>query len=216
MPADPTDRSLSSCGYPGKGRIWKNSRANKTYLILDQELDTLDGSSCGLGDGGGDTTHCYRRSASTPCEIRCRKPHPSPPDESDGNNDRSTLAKVDILKKSITKGGLLKHRSAWGSWRWDSGLAKIWSQCHWATMKLTTQWQSMRSMFMPLIEANWASLRLNGDDQDSLMKLGRNHKSKGSNRDMYVHAHDGLLLRRFVAHVCDGWSWDQGLRGDIE
>jgi hypothetical protein len=26
----------------------KNSRANKTYLILDQELDTLDGSSCGL------------------------------------------------------------------------------------------------------------------------------------------------------------------------
>jgi hypothetical protein len=87
-------------------------RADKTYLILDQELDTLDWSSCGLGDGGGDTTHCYRRSAFTPCEIRCRKPHLSPPDQSDGDNNRSTLAKVDILKKSITKGGLLKRRSA--------------------------------------------------------------------------------------------------------
>lgn len=31
-----------------------------TYLILDQELDTLNGSSGSLGDGGGNTTHCYR------------------------------------------------------------------------------------------------------------------------------------------------------------
>lgn len=30
-----------------------------TYLVLDQELDTLDGSSSGLGDGSGNTTH-YR------------------------------------------------------------------------------------------------------------------------------------------------------------
>lgn len=28
-----------------------------TYLVLDQELDTLDRSSGSLGDGGGDTTH---------------------------------------------------------------------------------------------------------------------------------------------------------------
>jgi hypothetical protein len=27
------------------------------YLVLDEELDTLDGSGSGLGDGGGDTTH---------------------------------------------------------------------------------------------------------------------------------------------------------------
>jgi hypothetical protein len=32
-----------------------------TYLVLDQELDTLDGSSGSLGDGSRDTTHCYRR-----------------------------------------------------------------------------------------------------------------------------------------------------------
>lgn len=28
-----------------------------TYLVLDQELDTLDGGSSSLRDGGGDTTH---------------------------------------------------------------------------------------------------------------------------------------------------------------
>jgi hypothetical protein len=28
------------------------------YLILDEELDTLDGGGGGLRDGGGDTTHC--------------------------------------------------------------------------------------------------------------------------------------------------------------
>lgn len=27
-------------------------------LVLDEELDTLDGSGGGLGDGGGNTTHC--------------------------------------------------------------------------------------------------------------------------------------------------------------
>jgi hypothetical protein len=31
----------------------------ETYLVLDEELDTLDGSGGGLRDGGGDTTH-YR------------------------------------------------------------------------------------------------------------------------------------------------------------
>lgn len=28
------------------------------YLVLDEKLDTLDGSGGGLGDGGGHTTHC--------------------------------------------------------------------------------------------------------------------------------------------------------------
>ena len=28
------------------------------YLVLDEELDTLDGGGSGLRDGGGDTTHC--------------------------------------------------------------------------------------------------------------------------------------------------------------
>jgi hypothetical protein len=27
------------------------------YLVLDEELDTLNGSGSGLRDGGGDTTH---------------------------------------------------------------------------------------------------------------------------------------------------------------
>lgn len=29
-----------------------------TYLVLDEELNTLDGGSGGLRDGSGDTTHC--------------------------------------------------------------------------------------------------------------------------------------------------------------
>jgi hypothetical protein len=29
-----------------------------TNLVLDEELDTLDGSGGSLGDGGRDTTHC--------------------------------------------------------------------------------------------------------------------------------------------------------------
>jgi hypothetical protein len=28
------------------------------YLVLDEELDTLDGSGGSLRDGGGNTTHC--------------------------------------------------------------------------------------------------------------------------------------------------------------
>lgn len=44
---------------PGK-EMPSGRRIIKTYLVLDQELDTLDGSGSGLGDGGGDTTHCYR------------------------------------------------------------------------------------------------------------------------------------------------------------
>lgn len=29
------------------------------YLVLDEELDTLDGGSSSLGDSGGNTTHYY-------------------------------------------------------------------------------------------------------------------------------------------------------------
>ena len=29
-----------------------------THLVLDEELDTLNGGGSGLGNGGGDTTHC--------------------------------------------------------------------------------------------------------------------------------------------------------------
>lgn len=31
--------------------------AENTYLVLDEQLDTLDGGGGGLGDGGRDTTH---------------------------------------------------------------------------------------------------------------------------------------------------------------
>lgn len=38
-----------------------------TNLVLDQELDTLNGGSSGLGDSGGDTTH-YRKVSIDLCE----------------------------------------------------------------------------------------------------------------------------------------------------
>jgi hypothetical protein len=31
---------------------------DETYLVLDEELDTLDGGGGGLRDSGRDTTHC--------------------------------------------------------------------------------------------------------------------------------------------------------------
>jgi len=33
-------------------------RQGEAYLVLDEELDTLNGSGGGLGNGGRDTTHC--------------------------------------------------------------------------------------------------------------------------------------------------------------
>jgi len=51
-----------------------------TYLILDKELDALDGSSSSLRDSGGDTTHCCSVLAScqvdhnTPAQLRLRWP----------------------------------------------------------------------------------------------------------------------------------------------
>jgi hypothetical protein len=47
--------SLGSAEVPAKWPrivLW-------THLILNEELDTLNGCGGGLGDGGGDTTHYY-------------------------------------------------------------------------------------------------------------------------------------------------------------
>lgn len=80
------------------------------YLILDQELDTLNGSSGGLRDGGRDTTHCYHESVSSTFNMR-QKSHQSI-DISDSDNSQHALVEEDILKKSITKGGLLRKSLA--------------------------------------------------------------------------------------------------------
>lgn len=53
--------SISSCAtnvVSGDDRRISGTQT-KTYLVLDEKLDTLDGSSGGLRDGSGDTTH-YR------------------------------------------------------------------------------------------------------------------------------------------------------------
>jgi hypothetical protein len=41
--------------------------AGKTNLVLNEELDTLDGSGGSLGDGGRDTTHCCPMLVFVPC-----------------------------------------------------------------------------------------------------------------------------------------------------
>ncbi len=82
----------------------------KTYLILDQELDTLDGSSSGLGDGSRNTTHCYHELVADTCKPVAQKPSSIQVYYSDIGH--GVLAGKDVLKKSITKGGLLRNRSA--------------------------------------------------------------------------------------------------------
>jgi hypothetical protein len=77
----------------------------RTYLILDQELDTFDGSSSGLGDCGGDTTHCYQELVADTCKPVAQKP--SSIHVYDGDNGHGAAGEEDVLKKSITKGGLL-------------------------------------------------------------------------------------------------------------
>lgn len=38
-------------------RSWENEVIIGTYLVLDEELDTLNGSGSSLRDGGRNTTH---------------------------------------------------------------------------------------------------------------------------------------------------------------
>lgn len=38
-------------------KIDSSCRIVSAYLVLDEKLDTLDGSSSSLGDSGGNTTH---------------------------------------------------------------------------------------------------------------------------------------------------------------
>jgi hypothetical protein len=42
------------------GAVWDSVTwmMKLTNLVLDEELDTLDGGGGSLGDGSGDTTHC--------------------------------------------------------------------------------------------------------------------------------------------------------------
>lgn len=48
--------------------MWSRPATHHLILVLDKELDTLDGGGAGLGDGSGDTSHK---------EIDCRKAHVS-------------------------------------------------------------------------------------------------------------------------------------------
>ena len=54
------DRQIDYIGPCKICHGWENAEmfANWTYLVLDEKLDTLNGSSGSLGDGGRDTTHC--------------------------------------------------------------------------------------------------------------------------------------------------------------
>lgn len=53
--------NFDSGSFDGTLEIRKPSsgwNAMGTHLVLDEELDTLNGGGSGLGDGGGNTTHC--------------------------------------------------------------------------------------------------------------------------------------------------------------
>jgi hypothetical protein len=57
--------------------LGENYLGVRTYLILDQEFDTLDGSSGGLRDGGRDTTHCYHESVADALKCSTQSHHSS-------------------------------------------------------------------------------------------------------------------------------------------
>jgi hypothetical protein len=100
----------STCRYPTWCICWRKYWRLKTYLILDQELDTFDGSGSGLGDCGRDTTHCYHELVVDTYRLIAQKP--SSIHVYDSDNGHGAAAEEDILKKSITKGGLLRNWSA--------------------------------------------------------------------------------------------------------
>lgn len=96
---------------PEEKKEFEEVEKKETYLILDQQLDTLNGSSSSLRDGGRDTTHCYRELA---LEILYKAPkihRPSADSSSTGDRDHLVVEERDILKKSITKGGLEERMS---------------------------------------------------------------------------------------------------------
>lgn len=83
----PSHGCFASRGCPRGVENWWGGRA---YLVLDQKLDTLDGSSGSLGDGGRNTTH-YKHGQST-AGLRLNPPsklhfcHASPRDDRGTSN----------------------------------------------------------------------------------------------------------------------------------
>ena len=84
-----------------------------SYLILDEKLDTLDRSGSGLRDGGGDTTHWSMLLASrTSCNgLRRRINATKQKNCSSAWIDATVDEWMDLLKKSITNGGIPKTAS---------------------------------------------------------------------------------------------------------
>ena len=103
--------------------------AVKTNLVLDKELDTLDGSGGSLGDGGRDTTHCcpmlatgslfpssYRRGCAGAINALRRRMAPL-----------HHATRCNVLRKSTTKPGMpMNSFLLWLQWlsaRWSQGMA---------------------------------------------------------------------------------------------
>ena len=73
-------KDVSGCAGPGGARrlgghcLFATKRRGfrvRAYLVLNEELDTLDGRGSGLGDSGRDTTHCS--SSCQPCPNPCAR-----------------------------------------------------------------------------------------------------------------------------------------------
>ena len=138
--------------------------------------------------------------------------------EIDGDNGWNVFREVDVLKKSITKGGLSKKKmSALWSQRSDFNWANFRPRCHWAPTKLATRYQSNGVISEPLINANWAWLRLDGDGWNASSKdlvAITSMKGRMKSWETYTPMTDcffgGSLLM-----VATGDQRSKDLRGDV-
>ena len=158
--------------------VFKKMSGKITYLVLDQKLNTLDRSSGGLRDSGGNTSHCYRMSVTVPNIYNTNFFHLSRKPVGNCRWFGVVPGENDILKKSITKGGLwLKSRRE----GLGSGCRRQKYQQHHnsSPISLSAPPGAAADRLVPMADANWDRLRFVDDVSWYRPIRVDNHKLEG-------------------------------------
>ena len=144
----------------------------KTNLVLDEELDTLNGSGGSLGDGGGDTTHCcpmlatdslfpssYRRGCAGAINALSRRMAPL-----------HHAIRCNVLRKSTTKPGMpMNSFLLWLQWlsaRWSQAMPASPYRLADGGAQLTRHPWSGFQQRQTSCRWFWGGIRLSGEDVD--------------------------------------------------